>query len=77
MTMAQLSVEYRNSAGSLKQRIGQLRLIRERTADPDACLHLDERIRVLTVLWRETRDLAVLTERYYDRGYWRNVKYTV
>ena len=26
---------------------------------------------------REARELAVLTERYYDRGYRRNVKYTI
>ena len=26
---------------------------------------------------REARELAVLTERYYDRGYRRNAKYTI
>ena len=26
---------------------------------------------------REARELAALTEHYYERGYWRNVKYTL
>ena len=61
----------------LNTRIVQLRTVQSRTADADARLHLDERIRVLTVMWREARELAVLTGRYYDRGYRRNVKYTI
>ena len=36
-----------------------------------------ERIRRLETIWRESRDLAVLCERYYDRGYHCNVRYTV
>ena len=38
---------------------------------------MDARIRMLTAMWREARDLAVLCERYYDRGYRRNGKYTI
>jgi hypothetical protein len=34
-------------------------------------------LQTLSELLREARDLAVLTERYYDRGYHRNAKYTV
>ena len=77
MTLLEMSVEYREHAGLLKLRIGQLRTIQERTPDPDARSSLDERIHILTVMWREARELAVLTERYYDRGYRRNVKYTI
>ena len=40
------------------------------------CL-LQDRIRMLSTMVREARELAVLTERYYDRGYRRNVRYTV
>ena len=36
-----------------------------------------ERIHMLTAMWREARDLAVLTERYYERGYRRNARYTL
>ena len=70
-------MEYRDHAGTLKTRINQLQTVQARTQDKDAQCMLDERIRVLTVMWRETRELAVLTERYYDRGYRRNVKYTI
>jgi len=77
MTLAELSVEYRAHAGLLKSRIRQLETVQARTQDADAQCMLDERIRVLTAMWRETRDLAVLTERYYDRGYRRNAKYTI
>ncbi len=38
---------------------------------------LAERIRMLSTMFREARELAVLTERYYERGYRRNVKYTI
>ena len=38
---------------------------------------LADRIKMLRTLWREARDLAVLCERYYERGYRRNVKYTI
>ena len=38
---------------------------------------LEDRIRMLRMMWREARDLAVLTERYYERGYRRNAKYTL
>ena len=40
------------------------------------CL-LQDRIRMLSTMLREARELAVLTERYYDRGYRRNAKYTI
>ena len=38
---------------------------------------LTDRIRTLGIMWRETRDLAVLCEHYYDRGYRRNARYTL
>ena len=38
---------------------------------------MESRIRMLTDMWREARDLAVLCERYYERGYCRNGKYTL
>ena len=38
---------------------------------------LQDRIRLLSTMLREARELAVLTERYYERSYRRNEKYTV
>ena len=54
----------------LERRLEQTREPRER------CL-LQDRIRMLSTMVREARELAVLTEHYYDRGYRRNVRYTV
>ena len=72
-----LSVEYRAHARSLDLRIYQLECWLERTEDPDARNQLQERIKLLATMLREARELAVLTERYYDRGYRRNAKYTI
>ena len=77
MTLMELSVEYRAHARSLDLRICQLECWLERTQDPDARNQLQERIKLLATMLREARELAVLTERYYDRGYRRNAKYTI
>ena len=39
--------------------------------------HLQRRIRDLEPLHRQTRQLAELTARYYDRGYRKNAYYTL
>ena len=77
MTLMELSVEYRAHARSLDLRICQLECWLERTQDPDARNQLQERIKLLATMLREARELAVLTERYYDRGYRRNAIYTI
>ena len=77
MTLRELSVEYRRQAEALRERIGELEAARQRTRDSRKIEELRERIRILTELWREARDLAVLTERYYERGYRRNARYTL
>ena len=77
MTLLELSVEYRAHARALDLRICQLQRRLELTRDTDECDRLQERIRMLSTMLREARELAVLTERYYDRGYRRNAKYTL
>lgn len=77
MTLKELSVEYRAHAHALDLRICQLQDQLDNTADPDESCMLQDRIHMLTVMLREARELAVLTERYYDRGYHRSAKYTV
>ena len=77
MTLKELSVQYRNQADILRVRISELATLRDRGGpDADPC-QLDARIRILTTMWREARDLAVLTDRYYERGYRRNARYTI
>ena len=58
-------------------RICQLQAVLDRTEDEEERCLLAERIRMLSTMFREARELAVLTERYYERGYRRNVKYTI
>ena len=77
MTLQELSVEYRAHARALALRICQLQFRMERTEDPEESSQLQDRIRMLSTMLREARELAVLTERYYDRGYRRNAKYTI
>ena len=77
MTLLELSVEYREHARMLDLRICQLEAVLERTRNEKQRLVLEHRIHVLSAMLREARELAVLTERYYERGYRRNVKYTI
>ncbi len=77
MTLLELSVEYRAHAEALKERIRLLRARQAGTRDPGERLALEGRIKLLGTMLREARELAVLTERYYERGYKRNAKYTL
>ena len=66
MTLLELSVEYRAHARALDFRICQLQAVLERTENEDQRLMLNERIHMLSTMLREARELAVLTERYYE-----------
>lgn len=75
MTLLELSTDYRVHARMLKERITLLETRKAETEE--ARLLLVERLHMLQTMWREARELAVLTERYYERGYRRNAKYTI
>ena len=77
MTLQELSVEYRAHARALDLRICQLQYRLDRSTDPEENSRLEERIHMLSTMLREARELAVLCERYYERGYCRNGKYTL
>ena len=77
MTLLELSVEYRDHARALDLRVTQLEHQLAQTEDEHQRGMLEERIHMLSTMLREARELAVLTERYYDRGYRRNAKYTI
>lgn len=77
MKLKELAVSYRNSAERLSVRIAQLKQERERTQDALQRRALDLRIETLTAMFRETRDIAVVCERYYERGYCRDAKYKI
>ena len=71
------NVYERNIDPYLDEKNGILEYLLEQSDDPDRRCQLQDRIRMLSAMLREARELAVLTERYYDRGYHRNAKYTI
>ena len=76
MSLIQLSREYEQSAALLRSRLRQLRQDLEHTQDPEEIFHLKRRIGELTPILTQMNELAELTAHYYERGYWRNEKYT-
>ena len=77
MTMEELSAAYSRSASLLRCRLSQLRQMLRQTEDPEVVYALQQRISELTPMLTQMNELAELTGRYYERGYWRNEKYTV
>lgn len=77
LTLKELAVSYRDSARWLGFRIAQLQELLDNTEDPRERGQLEERIKMLSTMRREAREIAVLCERYYERGYRRNAKYTI
>ena len=58
----------------------RLRLLRQKLSqetDEEAIWHLKRRIAELTPMLTQMNELAELTARYYERGYYRSEKYTV
>lgn len=77
MMLVEMSQEYKESARLLRQRLGQLRRELDRAEDPEEIWHLRRRIYELTPMLTQMNDLAELTARYYERGYYRDEKYTL
>jgi len=77
MTLRELSPAYRTQAFILLTRIKELEALRKQSTNANTRQRLQDRIRILNELYREARDLATLTERYYERGFRRNGKYTL
>lgn len=77
MTMTELSQSYEESAVLLRSRLKFLRQAAARSEDPEELWNLRRRIAELTPILTQMNELSELTAHYYDRGYWRNEKYTV
>ncbi len=77
MTMMELSRSYEESALLLRRRLKLLRQHLAAETDPEAVFQLRRRIAELTPMLTQMNELAELTARYYERGYYRNEKYTV
>ncbi|MCI8689081.1 MAG: hypothetical protein HFF85_02635 [Oscillibacter sp.] len=77
MTLTEMSLTYQTNAAAIHGRIVELRNQEKTLTDPDDLFHLRRRISELLPLWREARELAVLTAHYYDRSYHRHEGYTL
>jgi len=77
MTLKEMSKEYRAAAVPLRNRLRQLRQAMAASEDPEEIWQLQRRIRELAPLLSQVNELAELTERYYEKGYYRNKKYSL
>ena len=68
MPLLRMAASYRHSADLIRLRIVALK-DEARSASPTEKAKLDQRIRDLNILYRETRETALVLERYYDRRY--------
>ena len=76
MTLYEMSYVYREDAMRFRLRITALRE-QEKAAEGEDKLRLRQRILELQQLLRQSHELADLTGHYYERGYYRNEKYTL
>lgn len=76
MTLQEMSMDYAAQAQVIRERVRTLRS-EAKGLDPSDRVFLDRRIRILTGLSRESRELAEHLAHYYERGYSRNGKYTL
>ena len=77
MTLKEMSKCYREAAIPLRQRLKLLRQMLTAAEDPEEVWRIKRRIAELTPLLTQMNELAELTEHYYERGYYRNEKYTL
>ncbi len=77
MTLQELSKDYEAAALLLRQRLRLFRQMLEKADDPEDIFHIKRRIAELTPILTQMNELAELTAHYYDRGYYRNAKYTL
>ena len=77
MTLQELSRCYEEAAAPLRARLRWLRQAVAASEDAEEVWHLKRRIAELTPMLTQMNELAELTAHYYDRGYYRNEKYTL
>ena len=77
MTLQELSRCYEEAAQPLRARLRELRILLAQAEDPEEIWHIKRRIAELTPMLTQMNELAELTAHYYERGYYRNEKYTL
>ena len=77
MPLRQLGGQYRAATEPRRRRLKELRTALKSAQDPEEIFHLKRRIAELTPMLTECNALAELCERYYERGYYRDERYTL
>lgn len=77
MTLYQMSFVYREDAVRFRMRITALRQKARSAATKEEAQQLSRRIADLQLLARQSRELAELTQHYYERGYYCDERYTL
>ncbi len=75
-SLAEMARDYRRSGDLIRLRIADLK-DRTRKAAPAEKLMLERRICTLTTMYHDTQEIALVLERYYDRRYRKNAKYSL
>ena len=78
MNLTDLAAEYRDSAALIRERVMCLRrtLVEEPMCETEK-LRMRLRIDKLNSIFRETSEAALFMERYYDRRYRKNGRFTI
>lgn len=74
--MNNLSDNYRQSAELIRVKLSELRSELRSEKNLEKKFRLERRIAELTPILTEMNELAELTARYYEMGYYRNEKFT-
>ena len=77
MTLYEMSFTYREDVLRFRLRVGELRAAVKRAPTQEAQERLRRRIAELETLIRQSRELAELTQHYYERGYYCDERYTL
>ena len=77
MTLMAMAADYRRGGDLIRLRIIALQEAARRETDPKEKWKYEQRIRELSTLYREAREIALVLERYYDRRYRGNERYTL
>lgn len=77
MTLMHMAASYRRGGELIRLRIIALQDAIRETEDPEEKRRYEQRIKDLSALYRESREVALVLERYYDRRYHKNERYTL
>ena len=77
MTLKEIAAGYRDSVDRIQLRIEELTAVRDKSRSNYEMSQIDFCIKELKKVRRECREIAETCEKYYEKGYRRNGKYTV